>query len=181
MVLGGQFVSRLNLNLREAKGYTYGAHTSFDWRLHPGPFLAQFSVDTLSTADAIVETIREITEIRNTRPVTMEELTVAKAALTRGFPRRFETATQIARVSIELALHQLPANYYMDFISRIMDVDISNILKVAKLHLRPDELIVTVVGASSDILDGLRSLDFGDPVIRDSYEESESARNHPSN
>jgi len=173
MVLGGQFVSRLNLNLREAKGYTYGARTSFDWRLHPGPFLAQFSVDTLSTADAIVETVGEIADISSKRPVTVEELTMAKAALTRGFPKRFETATQIARASIELALHKLPANYYTNFVSRIMAVDINNISEVAKLHLRSDELIAIVVGASPNILDNLSSLGFGDPVVRGSYAGSE--------
>src|SRR5207253_10007342 len=89
MVLGGQFVSRINLNLREEKGFTYGARTSFDFRRLPGPFLLQVSVQTAATAEAIHESIAEIASIRGIRPVTDDELSVASAALTRGYARNF--------------------------------------------------------------------------------------------
>src|SRR6185436_20565979 len=70
MVLGGQFVSRINLNLREAKGFTYGARTAFDFRRMPGPFALQVSVQTAGTARAIAESLDEIAAIRGARPVT---------------------------------------------------------------------------------------------------------------
>src|SRR6185503_11979461 len=85
MTLGGQFISRVNLNLRERKGYTYGARTSFEFRRGPGPFLLQTAVQTSVTADAVREAIGEIAAIRDDRPITPEELDVARAALTRGY------------------------------------------------------------------------------------------------
>src|SRR5207245_3188244 len=75
-ILGGQFVSRINLNLREDKGVTYGARTAFEFRRLPGPFVLQVSVETSATALAIEESIREITAIRGPRPVTRDELSL---------------------------------------------------------------------------------------------------------
>ena len=86
MILGGQFVSRINMNLREEKGYTYGARTSFEFRKGPGPFLFQTSVQSDVTADAVKEAIEEIEAIRGERPVTADELELGRAALTRGYP-----------------------------------------------------------------------------------------------
>ena len=97
MILGGQFVSRINMNLREKKGYTYGARTSFDVRRGAGPFVLQAGVQLEATADAVKEAIGELEAIRGERPVTREELLLGRAALTRGYPRNFETGEQIAR------------------------------------------------------------------------------------
>ncbi len=98
-VLGGQFVSRVNLKLREEKGYTYGARTGFDWRRGPTPFVLQASVHTAATADAVARlAARARRHPRQPRPPTADELTLAKASLTRGYPRNFETAQQVARV-----------------------------------------------------------------------------------
>ena len=99
MILGGQFVSRINMNLREKKGYTYGARTSFDFRRGPGPFVLQASVQSEATTDAMREAIGELEAIRGDRPVTREELLLGRAALTRGYPRNFETGEQIARAA----------------------------------------------------------------------------------
>ncbi len=88
-VLGGQFVSRVNLKLREEKAYTYGARTGFDWRRGLSPFVLQTSVHTASTADAIADSLAEIEGLRGSRPPTDEEMSLAKASLTRGYPRRF--------------------------------------------------------------------------------------------
>ena len=97
MMLGGQFVSRINMNLREDKGYTYGARTSFEFRRGPGPFVLQASVQSDATVDAVLEAIAELRGIRGDRPVTRQELETGRAALTRGYPRNFETAEQISR------------------------------------------------------------------------------------
>ena len=165
-VLGGQFVSRINLNLREAKGYTYGARSGFDCRLAPGPFSIAASVQTTATADAIREAVSEITDIRGPRPVTDAELGLARAALTRGFPRNFETAAQVARGALRLSLYGLPDDTFTRFVPRIAAVDIDAVTRVATTHLRPEGLLAVVVGSRPDVLDSLGALGFGVPVER---------------
>ena len=164
MVLGGQFVSRINLNLREAKGYTYGARTAFDLRVGRGPFVLQVSVQTPVTADALTEALREIVDIRDRRPVTEEELVSARAALTRGFPRTFETASQIARAGLQLSLHDLPDDHYVQFVPRTMAVNTDEVSRVAARYLHPDQLLAVVVGSRPDVFDTLPRVGFGDPV-----------------
>ena len=164
MVLGGQFVSRINLNLREEKGYTYGARTSFDWRVGRGPFCLQVGVQTAATLDALREAVREIAEVRGPRPPSPRELETARAALTRGFPRSFETAYQVARAGVRMALHGLPDDHYTRFVPRITAVGADDVLGAAQRHLRPDELLAVVVGSRPDVLGELAGLGFGDPV-----------------
>ena len=164
MVLGGQFVSRVNLNLREDKGYTYGARTSFDWRVGRGPFSLQVGVQTAATLDALREAVREIAEVRGPRPPSPRELETARAALTRGFPRSFETAFQVARAGMRIALHGLPDDHYTRFVQRILAVGADDVLRAAQRHLRPDELLAVVVGSRPDVLGELAGLGFGDPV-----------------
>ena len=164
MVLGGQFVSRINLNLREEKGYTYGARTSFDWRVGRGPFSLQVSVQTEATVDSIRQAVQELTDIRGSRPPSVYELDLARAALTRGYPRSFETASQIAHAGVQLALHQLSDDDYTQFVPRIMLVDTDDVSRVAAQHLRPDSLLAVIVGSRSEVFEGLGSLGFGAPV-----------------
>ena len=167
MVLGGQFVSRINLNLREDKGYTYGARTSFDSRVGRGPFAFRSSVQTDGTVDAINEAIKEIDQIRNVNPPSVEELMVARNALTRGFPRSLETATQVARAGAALALHGLRPEEIARFVDRVMAVEVETLARVANAHLHPDQLIAVVVGSPDDILPSLDSLGLGEPTLID--------------
>jgi len=163
MVLGGQFESRLNLNLREAKGYTYGVRSSFDARCGRGPFVVQTAVDASVTAAAIKEVIREITDIRERRPVTDDELDVARSALTRGFPRNFETAGQVVGAAMRLELFGLPDNEYTTFIPRIVKVDRDAVTTAAQRHLDPTGLLTVVVGPP-DVRASLCDLGFGEPL-----------------
>ncbi len=167
MVLGGQFVSRINLNLREDKGYTYGARTAFDYRVGRGPFIFRSSVQTSATADAMREAIKELLDIRETRPPSERELAVARDALTRGFPLGLETATQVARVGTTLALHGLPADEMDRFVERVMAVDADAVLAAARAHLHPDRLVAVVVGSTEDVLPSLGSLGLGEPALMD--------------
>src|SRR5205085_2573480 len=114
-VLGGQFVSRVNLKLREEKAYTYGARTGFDWKRGLAPFALSTSVHTAATADAVHDAVAEIDAIRGSRPVTESELALAKASLTRGYPAGFETAAHVARAVSQLVLYDLPDSYFSDF------------------------------------------------------------------
>ncbi len=161
--LGGAFVSRINLNLREEKAFTYGARSAFEFRLHPGPFSVQTSVETDATAESISEILREITEIAGARPVSPEELSRAHAALVRGFPRGFETADQIARALTQLALHHLPDDHYNQFVPCIKDVTRDEVTRAAQLYLPPGDMKVIVVGDGARLTDSLRQLGLGEP------------------
>ena len=145
-VLGGQFVSRLNLNLRQAKGYTYGVRSGFDFRRRRGPFSVHTSVQTSATADAVSEVLREISELAGTRPVTAEELARAQAAVGLGYPRGFETAQQVARAVAQLALHDLGADHFEQFGARLNAVLLDALPAAANRHVQPLALTAVVVG-----------------------------------
>jgi len=164
-ILGGQFVSRINLNLREDKGLTYGARTAFEFRRLPGPFVLQVSVQTSGTARAIDEAIGEIAGIRGPRPVTPGELALGIAALTRGYARSFETGEQIGRAAMQLALYNLPDDYYEQFVPRIEQVTSDDVSRVMERHLDPARLTTLVVGDLDVIGEELGRLGFGEPVV----------------
>jgi predicted Zn-dependent peptidase len=165
-VLGGQFVSRVNLKLREEKAYTYGARTSFDWRRGISPFVLQTSVHTASTADAIADSLAEIEGLRGSRPPTVEEMSLAKASLTRGYPRGFETAQQVARSVSMLALYGLPDTYFEEFVPKVNAVTSTDVVDAAVRYLDPAKLTTLVVGDYSAIAESLRSLNLGEPQLR---------------
>ncbi len=163
-VLGGQFVSRVNMNLRERLGYTYGARTSFDFRHQAGPFSLATSVQTEVTGDAITECLQEIAGIRGDRPVTVEEVATAGQTLTRGYPRGFESADQIARALVQLVQHGLPDETFATFAPQIRAQNVASVTAAARVHLRPGDLTVVAVGDGARISDSLRDLGLGDPV-----------------
>jgi predicted Zn-dependent peptidase len=165
MVLGGQFVSRINLNLREEKGVTYGARTSFDFRRLPGPFALQVSVQTAATATAIEESLGEIAAIRGPRAVTREELALGVAALTRGFARSFETPEQVARAIAQIALYDLADDYFAEFVPRVERVTIEDVTRAASTYLDPSRLTTLIVGDLETIADDLKQLDLGEAVV----------------
>jgi zinc protease len=165
MVLGGQFVSRINLNLREEKGLTYGARTAFDFRRLPGPFALQVSVQTGGTVQAIAEALDEIAAIRGPRPITREELALGVAALTRGYARSFETAEQIARAAMQLALYDLPDDYFVEYVPRMEAITPAEATAAASRHLNPDRLVTLAVGDLEAIERDLPALGLGDPVV----------------
>ena len=164
-VLGGQFVSRINLKLREEKGYTYGARTGFDWHKGLSPFALQASVHTASTADAIRDALAELEGIRGNRPPTPQELGLAKASLTRGYPRNFETAQQVARAVTQLALHNLPDTYFAEFVPKVHAVTADAVVAAAQTYLEPSRLTTLIVGDYAAIRDTLPTLNLGEPEL----------------
>jgi predicted Zn-dependent peptidase len=164
-LLGGQFVSRVNLKLREEKGYTYGARTGFDWRRGLSPFVLQASVHTASTANAIADSIAEIDGLRGSRPPTSDELVLAKTSLTRGYPRNFETAQQVARSVAQLALYDLPDTYFAEFVPKVNAIGEGDVTRVASQYLHPARLSTLIVGDHSAIADSLAALDLGAPSV----------------
>ena len=164
-ILGGQFVSRINLHLREDKGLTYGARTAFEFRRRSGPFVLQVSVQTSGTAKAIEESLGEIAGIRGSRPVTPAELELGIAALTRGYARSFETGEQIGRGALQLALYDLPDDYFEQFVPRIERVTAEDVSRVMARHLDPARLVTLVVGDLDVIGGDLGALGLGEPVV----------------
>ncbi len=145
-VLGGQFVSRLNLTLRQQKGYTYGVRSGFDFRRGRGPFTVQTSVQASATADAVGDVLREVADMCDGTPPTNGELTRAKAAVGRGYPLGFETAQQVARGVAQLALHRLPDDHFAKFVPALDAVSRDDGVAAAARHVRPDALTTVVVG-----------------------------------
>ena len=164
-ILGGQFVSRINLKLREEKAFTYGARTGFDWRRGLGPFSMQASVHTAATAEAISDTLAEIAGIAGTRPPTEQEMSLARASLTRGYPRNFETAQQVARSVAQLALFDLPDSYFEEFVPRVNAVAADDATRVASTYLDPSRAITLVVGDRKAIETSLNALGLGEVQI----------------
>ena len=165
MVLGGQYVSRINMNLRADKGITYGAASAFDFRRKPGPFTLKASVDSRATAVAIRESIGEIAAIRGERPVSADELAVGIAALTRGYARNFETSDQVARAVAQLALYDLPDDYYTEFVPRVESLTPEEVVSAAARHLDPGRLVTLVVGDVAELGQELAQLDLGAPNV----------------
>jgi predicted Zn-dependent peptidase len=165
-ILGGEFVSRLNTKLREEKAVTYVARTGFDWRAGLSPFLFQTRVETRATAEAAADAREEMAAIGSTRPPTGDELSMAIAALTRGFPRNFETVEQVARSVGRLALYGLPEDYFDRFVPAVRAVTSDDVVRVASQYLDADRLVTLVVGDHDQVGESLAALGLGEPVIR---------------
>ncbi len=157
-VLGGQFVSRVNLKLREQKAVTYGARTGFDWRRGASPFGLSTSVQSKATIESVRDSLDEIASIRGPRPATDAELAMAKASLTRGYPRAFETVQQVARAVGQLALYGLPDSYFEEFVPKVNAVTQADVTRVAAQHLDPAGVSVVIVGDPEAIGDPASAL-----------------------
>ncbi len=144
--LGGQFSSRLNTTLRERKGLTYGVHTAFDFRRVGGTFTCESSVQASGTGEAIAEVLAEFGAVRTDGAITIEELARAKAALTRGYVRHFETADQLARAAVQLATYGLDDDTYDRFVPAVEAVTETSAVEAAREFIRPDRAVAVVVG-----------------------------------
>ncbi|HEX7118454.1 MAG TPA: pitrilysin family protein [Longimicrobiales bacterium] len=164
-VLGGAFTSRLNMALREERGYTYGAGSRFDFRLGPGPFAAASAVFTGVTDDALAVVVEQIRRIRE-EPVPAEELERARNFVALGLPRQLETSGQIARTIADIELYGLGDDYLSRFVDRVRAVTAEDVRRVAREHLDPDHLALVVVGDRASIEGPLRSLGLGSVVLR---------------
>lgn len=164
-LLGGAFSSRLNLNLREDKGYTYGAASGFPARRGSGPFIATASVQTAVTKESVVEFMRELVEIRGSRPPTEEEVAFAKASLIRSEPFAMETQEQLLGRLQTLALFGLPTDYYDSFVQRIASVTNADVSRVARQYVDPERLAIIVVGDRAVVETGLRELPYPVEVV----------------
>lgn len=165
-VLGGLFNSRINLNLREVHGYTYGAFSGIQWRREAGPFVVSTAVKSDITDAAAREILGEIDRIR-TEAIAPEELSLATSYLDGVFPIRFETTAAIAAALAVLVVHALPDDYYDQYRTRVRGMTIEQILDAAQRHLHPDSLQMVVVGDPAVIRGTLEQFGFGAVAVYD--------------
>jgi zinc protease len=159
-ILGGLFNSRLMMKLREEKGYTYGAHASFDLRRAPGPFAARAAVNTEVTVPAIVDTLAELDRIRESEP-TEAELKAARDYLVGVFPLRFETPGPIVGAIAGLVIHELPDDELDRYRPGIEAVSGADVLAAARAHIRPDQAAVVLVGDADRFASELEAAGIG--------------------
>jgi zinc protease len=163
-ILGGQFTSRINMNLREDKGYSYGASSHFVFRIGPGPFQAGGSVQTDVTKAALVELVKELTDITGARPVGEDELAFAKEQIIRGFPSRFETTADVAGTLVELVLFKLPDDYFVNYTAKVAAVTTADVNRVARKHLDPGHFTILIVGDRARIETSLKTLPYAQVI-----------------
>ena len=144
-LLGGSFTSRLNMNLREKRGYSYGANSSFAFRLEPGPFVASSSVRTNVTDSSLVEMFKELRALRDT-PVPSDEVERAKSYLELGLPQSLETTSQVAAQIATLGIFGLDLDELPRFAAAVRAVTAADVQRVARRYLTPDQATIVVVG-----------------------------------
>jgi zinc protease len=165
-ILGGSFTSRLNQNLRETHGYTYGARSAFSMLRLAGPFTAGASVQTAKTDSALIEFFKELRRLRD-EPVPEAELAKAKAYITLGLPAEFETTRGAAGMFAELLNNDLPLDTYATFIPKLNAVTAADVQRAAQRYIRPDEFAVVVVGDRAKIEAPIQALQEGPTEARD--------------
>jgi zinc protease len=159
-ILGGQFESRLNRNLRVEKGYSYGVNSSFSFDRRPGPFEAGGTVETTVSKESLIEIVKELSDITASRPVTDTELAFAKERIVLGFPSRFETTFGVAGQLANLVAYELPDDELDRYQARIEALTRSDVDRVARQYITPDSMTILVVGDRSRIEGPFKTLAF---------------------
>jgi zinc protease len=159
-LLGGKFTSRINMNLRERHGYTYGASSRFVGRLQPGPFLVDAAVSTESAGAAAREVIFELQRIRE-ELVEPDEIDETRSYILGVFPYTFQTISDFAKRLEILSVYGLPDDYYTTYQERLSAMSREELREAARRHLHPDRIAVVAVGPVDTLapqLEGLGSL-----------------------
>ncbi len=164
-ILGGAITSRISMNLREEKGYTYGARSTFSYRRGAGPFTAGGDIQTAVTKESIIEFMKELNGIRGDRPVTQKELDYNKQSLIRRYPAAFETVGGISGQLASLVVYGLPDSYFNDYIGKINAVSLDDVNRVAKKYLDPSKMAIVIVGDRKVVEPGLKELGYDIHIV----------------
>ncbi len=163
-ILGGLFSSRINMNLREDKGWTYGAGSRFDSRKRRGPYFIATAVDARATVPAVREVLAEMERMKSD-PASDEELELAKNALTLSLPRLFETVSQVSGRVVQQVIYGLADDYWITYREQVRAVSCGDVQRAAERLLATDQAAVVIVGPARDFHEDLGSL--GPVEIRD--------------
>ncbi|MCX6149630.1 MAG: pitrilysin family protein [Ignavibacteriales bacterium] len=162
MILGGQFTSRININLREKKGYTYGAHSSFNYNKDAAHFSVSTSVNNQNTSDAVKEILKELKGIKE--QISLVELELAKASIIRKYPSLFETYGHVARNLTNKVIHSLPDDYFNTYIENITKVSLEEAILSANENIFENELVIVIVGDKNILQNQLKDLNLGEII-----------------
>jgi zinc protease len=163
--LGGLFSSRINLNLREQHGYTYGASSQFVFRRSAGPFLVATGVRTDVTGPSVSEIMKELGRIRDGE-LSADELSLAKDSLVRSLPADFETSSRVTASTSNIYVYDLGLDYYSKLPGQLTAVDAAQVKTVAQKYIQPDKVLVVAVGDRAKITPELQKLNLGAPEVR---------------
>jgi zinc protease len=164
--LGGLFSSRINMNLREEHGYTYGAGSFFSYHVAPGPFIVYSDVRTDATAPATTEIFKELRRMRDTQ-MTPEELKSAKDSIAQSLPARFEHAAETVGTFAEIYVYDLPLDYFSQLPAQLYAVTAEQVQAAAQKHIQLDKITVLAVGDRAKIEPSMKELKLGKMEIRD--------------
>lgn len=165
-ILGGSFSSRLMTNLRETKGYTYGASSGFSWRPLPGPYIASSDVRTDVTDSSLVEFFKELRLVRDSL-VSPVELDRAKAYIKLGIPGDLESTSQIAGEITSLAAWNLPLTWLQEYAAAVDRVTVDDVQRVARRYVPAEGALVVVVGDLAKVRAGIEALKLGPSTVLD--------------
>jgi zinc protease len=163
-LLGGSFTSRLNMNLRETKGYSYGANSGFTYRVVPGPFIASTSVRTNVTDSSLVEIFKELRGVRDA-PVPLDELDRAKSNVELGIPGILESTSQVAGQMAQMATFGLTLDELPKMAARVRAVTAADVQRVARQYLTPDKAHIVIVGDLAKVKAPIEQLQLGTATV----------------
>jgi len=166
-ILGGQFQSRLNANIREQKGYSYGVNSVFSFGKGPGPFRAGGAIFSAKTDAALIEFMKELKGIEGDRPITDEELKTAKDSLIQGLPARFASVSAVSNSITTLAVQGLPDDYYQSYAKNVSAITKDDLLRVAKQYIDLGHLAIVIVGDRSAVEAALKATNIAPITILD--------------
>jgi predicted Zn-dependent peptidase len=166
-LFGEQFLSRLNANIREAKGWSYGVSSNFSYGRGPGQFRAGGDIQTNKTDSALVEFMKEIRGVRGAKPVTADELASAKAALIASLPDQLSTLGGVVTTVNTIYSNGLPDDYWTQFQTGVKAVTAADVERVAKQYLDPDRMTIVIVGDRAKIEAPVRATNIAPVVILD--------------
>ncbi|MEO5897989.1 MAG: pitrilysin family protein [Vicinamibacterales bacterium] len=166
-ILGGHFQSRLNANIREEKGYSYGVNSGFSYGKGPGPFRTGGDVVSEKTDLALIEFMKELKGIQGEKPITDEELQMAKETLVQRLPGQFSSVSQIGSSITGLMLQDLPADYYQNFAKNVEAITKEDVVRTAKKYVDLEHLNIVIVGDRKSIEEPLKKTGIAPIVILD--------------
>ena len=164
-MLGVLFQSRLNHNIREVKGYSYGVFSNYAFGRGPGPFQAEGDIVTAKSDSALIEFMKELRDIRGPRPPTDDEMAQAKASLVQSLPEMFASVSSINNSIASIYTQSLPEDYYQEFAKAVNAVTRDDVVRVARKYIDPDHLAIVIVGDRATIEGPLEATHIA-PVVR---------------